>query len=123
VFRLLRLIFFLGCLAAFAWFGMTVPLGDRTLFEHIQAIWKTNASQDLLRGTKEKVGDLVDRATDKVVKGVARNAPSQVNSHGEGAGQEPGVTPPPPPPMEDLPAKDRKALRGLIGQGRPVHNE
>lgn len=118
--RLLRLIFFLGGLAALAWFGMTVPLGNRTLFEHVQAILKTNASQDLLRGTKEKMGDLVDRATDKVVKGVSGNAPSQVNSRGEGAGQEPGVT---PPPMEDLPAKDRRALRGLIGQGRPVNNE
>jgi hypothetical protein len=54
---------------------------------------------------------------------VARNAPSQVTSRGEGAGQEPGVTPPPAPPMENLPAKDRKALRGLIGQGRPVNHE
>jgi len=110
VFRLLRLIFVLGGLGAFIWFGMTVRLGEQTLFEHIQAIWKTQESQDLMRGTKEKMGNLVDRATDKVVKGVAKNAPGQVNSHGENSGEE-------TPPREDLPSKDRKALRGLIGHG------
>ena len=110
MFRLLRLIFVLGGLGAFAWFGMTVRLGERTLFEHIQAIWKTHESQDLMRGTKEKMGNLVDRAADKVVKGVAKNAPGQVNSRGENPGEE-------APPMEELPAKDRKALRGLIGHG------
>ena len=110
MFRLLRLIFVLGGLGAFAWFGMTVRLGERTLFEHIQAIWKTHESQDLMRGTKEKMGNLVDRATDKVVKGVAKNAPGQVSSRGENPGEE-------APPMEELPAKDRKALRGLIGHG------
>jgi hypothetical protein len=92
------------------WFGMTVRLGDRTLFEHVQAIWKTHESQDLLRGTKEKMGDLVDRASEKVVRGVAKNAPGQVGAHGENAGEESTR-----PPLEELPAKDRKALRGIIG--------
>jgi hypothetical protein len=112
VFRLLRLIFVLGGLCAFTWFGMTVRLGERTLFEHIQAIWKTHESQDLMRGTKQKMGSLMDRATDKVAKGVSKNTPGQVNSHGEIPGEEAAA-----PPMEDLPAKDRKALRGLIGHG------
>ena len=94
------------------WFGMTVRLGDRTLFEHVQAIWKTHESQDLLRGTKEKMGDLVDRASEKVVRGVAKNAPGQVAAHGENAGEESTK-----PPLEELPAKDRKALRGIIGHG------
>jgi hypothetical protein len=112
VFRLLRLIFVLGGLGAVTWFGMTVRLGDRTLFEHVQAIWKTHESQDLLRGTKAKMGDLVDRASDKVARGVTKNGPSQANAHGERAGDEPAT-----PPMEEVPAKDRKALRGLIGHG------
>jgi hypothetical protein len=102
--------FVLGGLGAIAWFGMTVPLGDRTLFEHVQAIWKSHESQDLLRGTKEKVGDLVDRASEKVVRGVAKNAPAQDKAHGESAEGEATK-----PPLEELPAKDRKALRGIIG--------
>jgi hypothetical protein len=110
VFRLLRLIFVLGGLGAVTWFGMTVRLGDRTLFEHVQAIWKTHESQELLRGTKEKVGDLVDRASEKVVRGVTKNAPAQDKAHGESGDEESAKR-----PLEELPAKDRKALRGIIG--------
>jgi hypothetical protein len=112
VFRLLRLIFVLGGLGAITWFGMTVRLGDRTLFEHAQAIWKTHESQDLLRGTKEKVGDLVDRASEKVVRREAKNGPSQVSAHGENSSEESAR-----PPLEEPSAKDRKALRGIIGHG------
>jgi hypothetical protein len=112
VFRLLRLIFVLGGLGAITWFGMTVRLGDRTLFEHVQAIWKTHESQDLLRGTKEKVGNLVDRASEKVVRGVAKSAPGQAKARDESAEAESAK-----PPLEELPAKDRKALRGIIGHG------
>lgn len=114
MFRLLRLIFVLGGLGAMIWFGATVPLGQRTLFEHIQAIWKTPESQGLVRGTKDKVGTLVDRATNRVVKGVAKNAPGQITAHGQAADQDPSAE----PPMENLQDKDRKALRGLIEQGR-----
>jgi hypothetical protein len=110
VFRLLRLLFAMGAIGAMIWFGATVPLGEQTLFEHIQAIWKTHESQDLVRGTKRKVGHMVDRATDKVAKSVARNASAHLNTSGEGIGEE-------APPMEDLPSKDRNALRGLIGNG------
>ena len=112
MFRLLRLIIVLGGLGAIAWFGMTVRLGDRTLFEHVQAIWKTHESQDLLRGTKEKVGNLVDRASEKVVRGVVKNGPSQASAHGENAAEESTR-----PPLEEPSAKDRKALRGIIGHG------
>jgi hypothetical protein len=117
VLKLLRLVFVLGGLGVAIWFGATVKLGDRTLFEHVQAIWKTHESQELVRGTKGKMGDLVDRATDRVVKGVAKNAPNQITTHGAGSDQNPGA-----PPMEDLQEKDRKALRGLIEQGRAKSN-
>lgn len=111
MFRLLKLIFFLGCVGAFAWFALTVQLGERTLFEHVQAIWKAPASRDLVRGAKDKVGSLMDRATDKVVKGVSKSAPGVANAHGERVTQAPEVV----PPLEDLPAQDRKALRSIIG--------
>ena len=108
----------LGGLCALVWFGATAKLGDRTLFEHVQAIWKTPESQGLVRGTKDKMGGLVDRATDRVVKGVAKNAPNQITAHGVAADQDPTAS----PPMEDVQAKDRKALRNLIEQGRANSN-
>ena len=111
MFRLLRLILVLGGLGAITWFGMTVRLGDRTLFEHVQAIWKTHESQDLLRGTKEKVGHLVDRTSEKVVRGVAKSAPGHTRVRDESAEAESTK-----PPLEELPDKDRKALRGIIGR-------
>lgn len=111
--RLFRLIVVLGGLAAMTWFALTVRLGDRTLFEHVQAIWKTHESQDLVRGTKEKVGDLVGRATDEVAKGVAKKAPNHVNSRGDGIDETTGAS----TPMENVEDNDRKALRGLIGKG------
>jgi hypothetical protein len=113
VLRLLRLIFVLGGFAALLWFGTTIKLGDRTLFEHIQAIWKTPESQGLVRGAKDKVNDLVDRAAGHVVKGIGKNAADQLTSQRAAREGEPA---PAAPPMEEIQAKDRQALRGLIGQ-------
>ena len=56
------------------------------------------------------MSDLVDRASEKVVRGVAKNAPAQDKAHGESGDEESTK-----PPLEELPAKDRKALRGIIG--------
>jgi hypothetical protein len=108
--RFLRLLFYLGVMVAFVWFGATVELGNRTLFGHIQNIWKTHESQELLDGTKGKVGELVNRASDKVVKGVGKNVNNPANSRGESADQ-PGAA-----PMEDVQNEDRKTLRDLIGR-------
>jgi hypothetical protein len=118
VFRLFKLLLYLSCLGIVAYVAFTVPLGERTLVEHIQVILRTRESQELLKGTKEKVDDFVNHAADKVVKGVVKKAPSQVTSRGEGVKTEENVVPP-PPPMEDLAEGDRKALRGIIGQGQP----
>jgi hypothetical protein len=113
VFRLLKLVVLVGGLGAVLWFGATVRLGERTLFEHLQAIWKTHESQELMRGTKDKMGNLVDRATGRVVQEVAKNAPDQVTAHRAPGAQDKAAS-----PMEDVEAKDRKALRGLIEEQR-----
>lgn len=107
MFRLLRLMFVLGGLGACTWFGATVRLGDRTFFEHVQAIWKTHESRELVRGTKEKVGSIIDRSSEKVVHGVAKKVA------GSDEGGENGQA----APLEELPAKDRNELRGIIGRG------
>src|SRR5436190_11574606 len=61
VFKLAKLFIGLLGLGAFAWLGLTVPLGDKTLFGHLSAIGQSKESQQLVRGTKQKVGDLKKR--------------------------------------------------------------
>jgi hypothetical protein len=117
VFRLLKFALVMGLLGAGVYYGATVKLGERTLYQHIRAIWETKESQELRRGTKEKVGGLVDDATDRVVKGVAKNAPGKVLMRGEGTGADTEAVPA-QPPQERLSPQDRKALRNIIGQGR-----
>jgi hypothetical protein len=106
--RLLKLVLYLALLAGFIWFGASVQLGTRTLFGHIQNIWKTHESQELVDGAKGKVGDLVDRASDKVSKGVGKNVTAPASSRGEEQGGQ--------KPMEEVQNEDRKALRDLIGR-------
>ena len=106
----------MGLLGAGVYYGMTVKLGERTFFEHVRAIWETKETQELRRGTKQKVGGLVDEATDQVVKGVARNAPGKVLMRGDSADGDTDI--PSQPPQEKLSPQDRKALRNIIGQGR-----
>ncbi len=108
--RFLRLLVYLALLVGFVWFGSTVELGKHTLFGHIQNIWRTHESQELVDGTKGKVGDLVNRASDKVVKGVGKNVTAPNSSRGESA------EPPSTRPMEEVPSEDRKMLRDLIGR-------
>ncbi len=108
--RLLRLVAYLVVLVALVWFGATVKLGKYTLFDHVQNIWKTQESRELVEGTKGKVGDLVNRASDRVVKGVGKNVTAPASSRGESA-DERGAA-----PMEDVQNEDRKTLRELIGR-------
>ncbi|MGA7741046.1 MAG: hypothetical protein WBP56_15865 [Polyangia bacterium] len=117
MFRLLKLLLVLGLLGAGVFYGMTVKLGERTFFRHLRAIWDTKETQELRRGTKEKVGGLVDEATDHVVKGVAKNVPGKVLMRGDGTGADSEAIPA-QPPQEKLSPQDRKALRNIIGQGR-----
>jgi len=121
VFRLLKIALVLGLLGAGGYYGMTVKLGDRTFFQHVRAIWGTKETQQLRRGTKQKVGGLVEDATDHVIKGVSKSIPGKVLMRGEGTGNQTAV--PTEPPQENLSPQDRKALRNIIGQARLKPNE
>ena len=118
----MKLALVMGLLGAGVFYGMTVKLGERTFFQHIWAIWETKESQELRRGTKQKVGGLVDDATDQVVKGVAKNAPGKVLMRGDGTGADTDAVPS-QPPQEKVSPHDRKALRNMIGQGRYKSSE
>jgi hypothetical protein len=108
--RLLKLVVYLGAIVGFIWFGTTVKLGQRTLFQHVRNIWHTHESQELVEGTKGKVGELVEEASDKVVNRVGQGVTAPATSRGE--------TPEPKEewPMEDVESEDRETLRGLIGR-------
>jgi hypothetical protein len=60
MFRLLKLGVGLVGLMAFAWFGISFKLGDLTLFQHLRAIGQTRESQQLVDGTRQVAGPLVD---------------------------------------------------------------
>jgi len=45
----------MGLLGAGVYYGMTVKLGERTFFQHIQAIWETKETQELRRGPSRRL--------------------------------------------------------------------
>jgi hypothetical protein len=115
VFKLVKLIIGLLGLGAFVWVGLTVPLGDRTLFEHASAIGQSKESQELVRGTKEKVGDITRRlgADDPTAATKAETRP----------GKKPAAPADPtekaaPEPQERLTNADRKEIRHFIDSAR-----
>jgi hypothetical protein len=98
---LLRWIFRLGALAALVWFAVMIPLGKRTLWGHLCAIWATPEAQELKEGTREEAGKVAER-----IRG--------------GIGGKPGeTTPAEAPPAaapEQLGERDRRALDRLVDE-------
>jgi hypothetical protein len=106
VFKLLKLGVGLVALTAIAWFGITVKLGSQTLFQHLRAIGQTKESQDLVDGTKQAAGPLVDDVRRRI-----------------SGKPEPGGSPPPPAgdrdrsaaaPQERLSSSEQRQLRELL---------
>ena len=103
MFTLLKLGVSLVALLAFAWFGMTQKLGSRTLFEHMHAIGQTKESQELVDGTRQAAGPLVDDVRHKI----------------GGKGDPEGTRPPPMArdagaPQERLSSSEQRQLRYLL---------
>lgn len=59
MFRLLRGLLFLSLLAALAVAALTVPLGEKTLWEHLRAIARTEESQELVEGVRETAKEVL----------------------------------------------------------------
>ena len=102
MFTLLKLGASVVALLAFAWFGMTYKLGSRTLFEHMHAIGQTKESQELVDGTRQVAGPLVDDVRHRVGKGEA--AGDRPPPMGRDAGA----------PQERLTASEQRQLRYLL---------
>ena len=96
MFKLIKLCIGVVGLGVFVWWGLTVPLGERTLFGHISAIGQSKESRELVRGTKQKVGDLKKRI----------------------AGEEAARAEKTAAPQERLTNADRKEIRHFIDTAR-----
>jgi hypothetical protein len=93
VFRLIRLLLSLAMLAVLVWFATNVPLGKRTLWGHLQAIFATQAAKDLADGTKEEA------------ERVARKVREELHHDGGAARAR---------PLEDVDDRDRRQLDKLV---------
>ncbi len=93
-------------LAAFAWFGITVKLGEYTLFQHVRAIVDTKETQKLVDGTKQAAGPLVDDVRRHVSGGSAADGNRKPASPDAGA------------PLERLSSSEQRQLRELLKKMR-----
>jgi len=105
MFTLAKLGVSLVALFAFAWFGMTVKLGSRTLFEHLHAIGQTKESQELMDGTREAVRH-----------GVSTGAAAAGTGSGTGNKDDrpPPVSRDAGAPLERLSSSEQRQLRYLL---------
>ncbi|MES1205315.1 MAG: hypothetical protein ABUS79_05200 [Pseudomonadota bacterium] len=105
MFRIVKLLLGLCGLAAFVWFGSNIPLGSRTLFQHLQAIGGTRETQDLLDGTRQSAKPIVDGVRRHLGASGNENAATRLLPDG-GA-----------PPADEISPTDRERLRKILGNG------
>ena len=67
---MIRTLVYLALIGGFIFIGATVPLGKRTLFGHIQAIWNTDEAKDMRDGISEKAAPVVDKVKRGMEAGV-----------------------------------------------------
>jgi len=106
MFTLIKLGVSLVALLAIAWFGMTVKLGSRTLFEHLYAIGQTKESQELVDGTRQAAGPLVD------------DVKRRFTGHDQDAPRLPAMSPDAGAPQERLSSSEQRQLRALLDKAR-----
>ena len=116
MFRLLKLGVSMMALAAIAWFGITVKLGSRTLFQHVRAIGQSRESQELVDGTKQVAGPLVDDVRRRISGKSDGEVSAASGEHGKARPGTSGVTPDSgkADPQERLSSSEQRQLRELL---------
>jgi hypothetical protein len=114
MFRLLKLCMSLVAFLVFAWFGATVKLGSRTLFEHLHAIGQTKESQELVDGTKRVAEPLVDDVKRRIGHGDKSDKPDKGDKADRQASL-PQVPPDAGAAQDDFSPTERRQLRRLLG--------
>ncbi len=74
----------LALLLVIAYVGVTVPLGEKTLFGHMKAIWGSDEAQELVDGVKESSGPMLDKLNRAVQAGVDEARKGDPGDAGEG---------------------------------------
>jgi hypothetical protein len=110
MFRLLKLCMSLAAFLVVAWFGATVKLGSRTLFEHLHAIGQTKESQELVDGTKQAAEPLVDDVKRRIGQG-EKGEPSDKTHQA----QLPALSPDAGAAQDDFSPTEKRQLRRLLG--------
>ncbi len=113
MFRLLKLCMSLAAFLVVAWFGATVKLGSRTLFEHLHAIGQTRESQELVDGTKEAAEPLVDDVKRRI--GHGDKGDKGETSEKTHQAQMPTLSPDAGTPQDDFSPTEKRQLRRLLG--------
>jgi hypothetical protein len=95
MFRLLRLLISLAALAALIYFAVTVPLGRKTLWQHIKAIAGSKESQELVDDVKHKATSVIrkdggarsdDKLTDQERRLLRKLIREKLEKAGSGSG-------------------------------------
>jgi len=108
MFRLLKLCMSLAAFVGLAWFGATVKLGSRTLFEHLHAIGQTKESQELVDGTKQAAEPLVD----DVKRHIGQRNKAEPGDH---EAQLPAAPSDAGAAQDDFSPSEKRRLRRLLG--------
>lgn len=115
MFRLIKFLLGLAGIVLFVWFGANIPLGSRTLFEHLQAIGGTRETQDFLHGTRESARPLVEGVRKRLGAAAAageNEGDADQKRRASAAPADGGL-----PPADEISPADRQRLRKMLGSG------
>jgi hypothetical protein len=70
MFRMLRTLLWLAGMAALVYVAVTVPMGKYTLWGHLQRIWHSQETQDMVKGTEQTVKPAAEKVKKAVEAGV-----------------------------------------------------
>jgi hypothetical protein len=105
---LIRSVVSLVFVGACLWFAFSVPLGSRTLAQHMDRIGQTEEARDLVDGTRGAVNPVLEEAKDRLL-GEHVEAPTSVDE------QDPA----PLPPTGPAPKKGSVAAPGTMAASSP----
>jgi len=77
---LLRSLVTLVVVGGFAIFGVTVPIGEHTLFGHVQRIWNAEETRELVRSVSEESAPALERVKRGVKAGLDEAAKGELAS-------------------------------------------
>ena len=118
MFRLITFFASTICLAIVVWLGLTVDLGERTLFGHLRAISASKEAEQLWDGARSKVTEVVGIEAAKRAereREKAGGAKADRTKAGGADDEGPGTG----PPQERVGEEDREGLRRIIDSKKP----